>query len=164
VGRYVGHTGKAPVLVSLVTFNGQASGSDFPRQFWGELGMYTPNAPYARTVYLASGWTLQITPPDRLTPRVVPPPCFGCDQAIRYRGQIPGGNGNPAFSFRTTLPRSRDTEALRHVNKGTPGRFPGSVSTTHRKRSTLYLYCLTRPSRDQPLPTLRGVEGNRDAS
>jgi hypothetical protein len=44
-----------PVLVSLVTFNGNSSGSDVPTKFWGELAMYSPVAPYNQTVYLASG-------------------------------------------------------------------------------------------------------------
>jgi hypothetical protein len=45
-----------PVLASLVTYNGQESGSDQPPYalFWGELAMYSPDAHY-RTVYLASG-------------------------------------------------------------------------------------------------------------
>jgi hypothetical protein len=44
-----------PVLASLVTFNGQSSGNDYPPGFWAELAMYSPNSPYNRTVYLASG-------------------------------------------------------------------------------------------------------------
>jgi hypothetical protein len=44
-----------PVIASLVTFNGQSSGSDIPSEFWGELTMYSPRAPYTRTVYIASG-------------------------------------------------------------------------------------------------------------
>jgi len=44
-----------PVLVSLVTFNGQSSGSDTPGVFWGELAMYSSNSPYNRTVYINSG-------------------------------------------------------------------------------------------------------------
>jgi hypothetical protein len=45
-----------PVLVSLVTYNGQPSGADLPNAaFWGELDMFSPLSPYNRTVYLASG-------------------------------------------------------------------------------------------------------------
>jgi hypothetical protein len=43
-----------PVLASLVTYNGQASGSDIPPEFWGELALYSSLNPYTRTVYLAS--------------------------------------------------------------------------------------------------------------
>jgi hypothetical protein len=49
-----------PVLVSLVTYNGQPSGSDDPPDFWGELAMYSPYyspsvGAYRQTVYLSSG-------------------------------------------------------------------------------------------------------------
>lgn len=44
------------VLASLVTYQGNSSGSDSPNdKFWGELAMYSPLPNYARTVYLASG-------------------------------------------------------------------------------------------------------------
>jgi hypothetical protein len=43
------------VMVSLVMFNGDNLGSDYPQQFWGELAMYSPNAPTQNTVDLASG-------------------------------------------------------------------------------------------------------------
>ena len=48
------------VLASFVTYNGDPTGADAgtgpsPNRFWGELAMYSPNSPYNRTVYLASG-------------------------------------------------------------------------------------------------------------
>src|SRR5215831_5072182 len=43
------------VLASLITYNGQDSGVDIPRPFWGELAMYGPLSPFYQTVYLASG-------------------------------------------------------------------------------------------------------------
>ena len=51
-----------PVILSLVTFNGQSSGSDVPSAFWGDFAMFSPIAPYNRTVYLASGGTNQGNP------------------------------------------------------------------------------------------------------
>jgi hypothetical protein len=46
-----------PVLVSLVTFNGNSNGADAPSNngFWGDFAMFSPLPPYNRTVYLASG-------------------------------------------------------------------------------------------------------------
>lgn len=44
-----------PVLASLVTYNGQSTGSDYPYVFWSELAMYSPVSPFVRTIYLASG-------------------------------------------------------------------------------------------------------------
>jgi len=47
-----------PVLVSLVTFNGQSTGSDSPSTFWGELAMYSPTGTggsRSQTVHITSG-------------------------------------------------------------------------------------------------------------